>query len=50
MRPGTEPMRPEQQTPVPGLYLAGDYTKQPFTATMEGAVISGRLAAEAVLA
>jgi 15-cis-phytoene desaturase len=50
MRPGTEPMRPEQQTSVPGLYLAGDYTKQPFTATMEGAVISGRLAAEAVLA
>src|SRR5690606_4532765 len=44
MRPGTEKLRPEQKTPVPGLSLAGDYTKQNFSASMEGAVISGRLA------
>jgi 15-cis-phytoene desaturase len=50
MEPGTEEMRPPQKTPVPGLVLAGDYTKQPWSASMEGAVVSGRLAAEAVLA
>ena len=46
--PGTESMRPSQKTPVPGLTLAGDYTAQPLFATMEGAVLSGRRAAEAV--
>jgi 15-cis-phytoene desaturase len=50
MRPGTESLRPEQATPVPGLSLAGDYTKQPWSATMEGAVIAGQRAANAVLA
>jgi 15-cis-phytoene desaturase len=49
MRPGTESLRPEQATPVPGLSLAGDYTKQPFSASMEGAVIAGQRAAQAVL-
>ncbi len=49
LSPGTEAKRPLQKTPVKGLYLAGDYTKQPLMATMEGAVISGRLAADAVL-
>jgi 15-cis-phytoene desaturase len=49
MRPGTESLRPEQATPVPGLFLAGDYTKQPFSASMEGAVIAGQRAAQAVL-
>lgn len=47
MRPGTEPLRPEQATPVPGLSLAGDYTRQPWVASMEGAVVSGELAAAA---
>jgi 15-cis-phytoene desaturase len=46
---GTYDLRPEQQTPVKGLYLAGDYTKQPYLQTMEGAVVSGKLAAEAVV-
>ncbi len=50
MLPGTEKLRPRQATPLPGLSLAGDYTKQPFSASMEGAVLSGELAAEAVLA
>jgi 15-cis-phytoene desaturase len=33
---------------VPGLTLAGDYTKQPWVASMEGAVVSGERAAVAV--
>lgn len=47
--PGVDAYRPPQQTPVPGLYLAGDYTATGWPATMEGAVRSGYLAAEAVL-
>jgi 15-cis-phytoene desaturase len=50
LAPGNEAFRPPQATPVPGLSLAGDYTRQKFVATMEGAVVSGRLAADAVLA
>lgn len=49
LTPGSEAMRPAQRIGVPGLVLAGDYTKQNFLATMEGAVISGKVAAEAVL-
>jgi 15-cis-phytoene desaturase len=50
LRPGSEALRPQQATPVPGLALAGDYTKQPWVASMEGAVVSGERAAAAVLA
>jgi 15-cis-phytoene desaturase len=50
MKPGSEALRPLQHTPIRGLLLAGDYTKQPFVASMEGATISGRKAAEAILA
>ncbi|WP_219993416.1 FAD-dependent oxidoreductase [Cytobacillus oceanisediminis] len=32
-----------------GLILAGDYTKQPYFATMEGAAVSGVKASELVL-
>jgi 15-cis-phytoene desaturase len=49
MQPGTEALRPVQRTPVPGFALAGDYTRQPWSASMEGAVVSGLRAAEAVL-
>lgn len=49
LRPGSEALRPEQRTPIGGLVLAGDYTKQPFLATMEGAVVSGFRAAKALL-
>lgn len=48
MEPGTESLRPEQRTRIPGLVLAGDYTKQPFIASMEGAVLAGQRAASAV--
>ncbi len=50
LEPGMERLRPKQATPVPGLTLAGDYTKQRLFCSMEGAVISGRRAAKAVLA
>lgn len=49
--PGIDDLRP-QQGPVAGslenLYLAGDYTRTTWPATMEGAVRSGYLAAEAI--
>jgi squalene-associated FAD-dependent desaturase len=47
--PGVDLLRPKQETPVAGLYLAGDWTDTGWPATMEGAVRSGYLAAEAVL-
>jgi 15-cis-phytoene desaturase len=49
MRPGMESLRPTTATAIKGLWLAGDYTRQPFLASMEGATISGRRAAEAIL-
>ena len=38
-----------QKTPIPGLVLAGDYTRQKFYTTMEGAVLSGIAAANIIL-
>ncbi|HVV99802.1 MAG TPA: hydroxysqualene dehydroxylase HpnE [Planctomycetaceae bacterium] len=49
VQPDTERWRPAQETPVPGLHLAGDWTRTGWPATMEGAVRSGYLAAESVL-
>ncbi len=46
--PGLDPARPTQQTGIPGLYLAGDWTRTDWPSTMEGAARSGRLAAGAV--
>jgi squalene-associated FAD-dependent desaturase len=37
--------RPENHTAIPGLLIAGDYTKGDYPATLEGAVRSGLLAA-----
>jgi squalene-associated FAD-dependent desaturase len=48
--PGVDRWRPGQQSPVENLYLAGDWTQTGWPATMEGAVRSGYLAAEAFLA
>jgi squalene-associated FAD-dependent desaturase len=50
VRPGSDAMRPAQQTPIGGLSLAGDWTATTWPATMEGAVRSGYLAIEALLA
>jgi uncharacterized protein with NAD-binding domain and iron-sulfur cluster len=49
VRPGLEAIRPPQQTAISNLLLAGDWTSTGWPATMEGAVRSGYLAAEAVL-
>ncbi|MBT2757603.1 FAD-dependent oxidoreductase [Mesobacillus foraminis] len=46
LEPGNQALRPEQKTPIKGLILAGDYTKQPYFATMESAAISGVKAAK----
>jgi squalene-associated FAD-dependent desaturase len=50
VRPGCETVRPAQRTPIEGLFLAGDWTATTWPATMEGAVRSGYLAIEALLA
>jgi zeta-carotene desaturase len=47
--PGVDRWRPKQRTSVPRLFLAGDWTDTGWPATMEGAVRSGYLAAEALL-
>jgi zeta-carotene desaturase len=47
--PGMDPYRPPQQTPVANFFLAGSYTQQDYIDSMEGATISGRLAAKAIL-
>jgi 15-cis-phytoene desaturase len=48
--PGFERKRPPARSPVPGLVLAGDWTRTHMPCTMEGAVKSGFTAAEQVLA
>lgn len=47
--PGVEDLRATQATPLPNLFLAGDWTKTGWPSTMEGAVRSGYLAAESLL-
>ncbi|HEX2914733.1 MAG TPA: FAD-dependent oxidoreductase [Chloroflexia bacterium] len=49
LRPYTQALRPTQATPVPNFFLAGDYTRQNWFTTMEGATISGEKAASAIL-
>jgi uncharacterized protein with NAD-binding domain and iron-sulfur cluster len=48
--PGLEAHRPGNATAISNLFLAGDWTRSGWPATMEGAVRSGYLAAEAVTA
>jgi squalene-associated FAD-dependent desaturase len=48
-RPGAEGCRPSQQSPLPNVQLAGDWTRTGWPSTMEGAVRSGYLAAENAL-
>jgi len=48
LAPGSPP-RPRTHTPLPGFFLAGDWTDTGLPGTIEGAVLSGRRAAEAVL-
>jgi uncharacterized protein with NAD-binding domain and iron-sulfur cluster len=46
--PGCEKDRPTQKSPIPNFFVAGDFSKQKYLASMEGAILSGVLAAEAV--
>jgi 15-cis-phytoene desaturase len=48
--PGRQQYRPSQQTPISNFYLTGDYTMQRYLASMEGAVLSGKLTAQAIIA
>jgi len=47
--PGVDARRPPQQTRIPNLQLAGDFTQTGWPSTMEGAVRSGYLAAANLL-
>lgn len=47
--PGMDPYRPDQKTPIDNFFLAGSYTKQDYIDSMEGATLSGRQAAKAIL-
>jgi squalene-associated FAD-dependent desaturase len=42
-----QPPRPQVETPIPGLFLAGDWIDTGLPATIEGAVVSGHRAADA---
>jgi len=48
--PGCQQYRPSQTTPIENFYLTGDYTMQRYLASMEGAVLSGKLTAQAIAA
>lgn len=45
--PGCEGMRPSQVSPIKNFFMAGDFSKQKYLASMEGAILSGQLAAKA---
>jgi len=47
--PGRQSHRPPQRTPIQNFYLAGDFTMQQYLGSMEGAVLSGKLAAQAIV-
>jgi 15-cis-phytoene desaturase len=47
--PGVDALRPAQRSPMENLFLAGDWTRQDLNACMEGAFVSGMLAADAIL-
>jgi len=47
-KPGLEALRPVSRTHLKNFFIAGDWTRSGWPATMEGAVRSGYLAAEAV--
>ena len=46
--PGCQQLRPSQASPIPNFFLAGCFTSQRYLASMEGAVLSGKLCAAAV--
>lgn len=48
LTPEVDAIRPAARTALPQLHLAGDFVQTQWPATMEGAVISGRMAASSV--
>ena len=46
--PGRQEYRPDQTSPIKNFFLTGDYTMQRYLASMEGAVLSGKLTAQAI--
>ncbi len=46
--PGREACRPSQITPIDNFFLSGTYTMQKYRASMEGAVLSGKLTAQEI--
>ncbi len=46
--PGRQQYRPAQVTPIANFYLAGSFTMQRYLGSMEGAVLSGKLTAQAI--
>ncbi|MBD2666895.1 three-step phytoene desaturase [Richelia sinica FACHB-800] len=46
--PGRQQYRPPQKTPIPNFFLSGSYTMQRYLGSMEGAVLSGKLTAQAI--
>ncbi|MEM8809112.1 MAG: 15-cis-phytoene desaturase [Cyanobacteria bacterium P01_G01_bin.38] len=47
--PGRQAYKPLQATPINNFFLAGSYTMQRYLGSMEGAVLSGKLAAQAIV-
>jgi squalene-associated FAD-dependent desaturase len=50
LTPEADAVRPPAETPLPNLFLAGDWTRTGLPATIESAVVSGRRAAASALA
>ena len=46
--PGRNKYRPSQQSPISNFIMAGDFATQKYLGSMEGAVLSGKLAAEVI--
>ncbi len=49
LKPGSDDIRPKTETPLKGLFLAGDWVATGLPATVESAALSGILSAEASL-
>jgi 15-cis-phytoene desaturase len=47
--PGRQACRPDQTTPISNFFLSGSYTMQRYLGSMEGAVLSGKLTAQAIV-
>lgn len=47
--PGMDVYRPDQKTPIKNFFLAGSYTMQDYIDSMEGATLSGKRCAQAIL-